>query len=56
MMTNEEIREAIDDLDEEVLLTIIECCKEMYCNGLAPWEWDDRMMEVLDKVLEDNLE
>lgn len=55
MMTKEEIKESIDDLDEEVRLTIIDCCKEMYCNGVAPWEWGDRMMEVLDKVLDDNL-
>ena len=55
-MTNEEIRKTIEDLDEEVLLTIIECCKEMYCNGIAPWEWNYRIMDALDEVLEDNLE
>ena len=32
-MTQEEIKEAIEDLDEEVLLTIIECCKELNIEG-----------------------
>lgn len=50
------ILEAIEDLDDEVLLTIIDCCKELHCNGTALWAWDrDSIMSVLDKVLNDNM-
>lgn len=52
-MTQEEIKEAIEDIDEEVLLTIIECCKELNIKGLQMCFWDrDSIEGVLDKVLE----
>lgn len=53
-MTQEEIKEAIEDLDEEVLLTIIDCCKELYIKGMEMCFWDRYSIEdVLDKVLEE---
>lgn len=53
-MNKEEIKEAIEDLDEEVLLTIIECCKELNIKGMQMCFWDRHSIEdVLDKVLEE---
>ena len=53
-MNKEEIKEAIEDLDEEVLLTIIDCCKELYIKGVHMCFWDmDSIEDVLDKVLEE---
>ena len=53
-MKQEEIKEAIEDLDDEVLLTIIDCCKELCIKGVGMFLWDrDSIMDVLDKVLEE---
>lgn len=53
-MKQEEIKEAIEGLDEEVLLTIIECCKELNIKGMQMCFWDRYSIEdVLDKVLEE---
>lgn len=52
-MTKEEIKEAIEDIDEEVFLTIIECCKELNIKGMQMCFWDrDSIEDVLDTVLE----
>jgi len=54
VMTQEEIKEAIEDLDEQVLLTIIECCKELNIKGMQMCFWDRySLMDVIDKVLEE---
>lgn len=53
-MTQEEIKEAIECLDEEVFLTIIECCKELNIKGMQMCFWDrDSIEDVLNKVLEE---
>ena len=53
-MTREEIKEAIENLDEEVLLTIIECCKQLNIKSMQMCFWDrDSIEDVLDKVLEE---
>ena len=53
-MTQEEIKEAIEDLDEEVLYTIIDCCKEFSIKGIQMCFWDRyNLMDVIDKVLEE---
>jgi len=54
-MTKEEIREEIEYLDDDVVYTIIECCKELYSKGVQLFNWDKyTMMELLDKILEDS--
>ena len=54
-MTREEIIEAIEDIDDEVLLTIIDCIKELLCNGTQMFLWDrDTIMDVVDEVLKGN--
>lgn len=57
-MTKEEInetKEAIEDLDDVVLDTIIGCCKELHCEGMQMCFWDrDAIMDVIDKVLEED--
>ena len=53
-MTKEKIKEAIEDIDDEVLLTIIDCCKELHIKGVHMCFWDrDSIEDVLDKVLEE---
>lgn len=52
-MTKEEIKEAIEELDDEVILAIIFCCKEFVVQGKPLYAWDEQeLMNVLDKVLE----
>ena len=57
-MTREEInetKEAIEDLDDVVLDVIIQCCKELHCQGMQMWFWDRyAIMNVIDKVLEED--
>ena len=57
-MTKEEIKEtmeAIEELDDVVLDTIIQCCKELHCQGTQMCFWDrDAIMDVIDKVLEED--
>ena len=57
-MTREEINEtkqAIEDLDDLVLDVIIQCCKELYCQGMQMCFWDRySVMDVIDKVLEED--
>ena len=54
-MTKEEIKQAIENIDEDVLLTIIDCCKELACNGTQMYLWDkDAIMDVLDDVMKGN--
>lgn len=54
-MDKEEIRQAIEDIDYEVLYTIIDCIKELQCNGTQMFQWDrDAIMEVFDKVMKGN--
>lgn len=52
-MTKEEVREKIEDIDEEVFLVIIDCFKFMDCDGVPLYHWDyDKVMEYFDKVTE----
>lgn len=54
-MTKEEIKESIEDIDDEVLLTIIDCCKELVCNGTQMFLWDRQsIMDVFDDVMKGN--
>ena len=54
-MTQEEIKEVIEDLDEEVLYTIIECCKELSIKGIQMCVWDRyNLMDDIEKVLEEH--
>ncbi len=56
-MNKEEIKEAIEDLDEEVLLTIIDCCKELNIKGMQMCFWDkDSIIDVFDTVWRNNNE
>ena len=50
-MTKDEIKESIDDIDDEVLLTIIDCVKELVCKGIGMYAWDrDAIMDEFDNV------
>lgn len=54
-MDREELIEAINDIDDEVLYTIIDCIKELYLNGKQMCFWDrDAIMDVVDEVIEAN--
>lgn len=54
-MTKEEIKEAIEDIDDEVLQTIIDCCKELYYEDVLMLYWDkESIMDVLDTVWRKN--
>lgn len=57
-MTKEEIKETkevIEELDDIVLDVIIQCCKELHCQGIQMCFWDRvAIMGVIDKVLEED--
>ena len=53
-MDKEYIMNEIEDMDEDVLLSIIECCKQLAINGVPLYEWDvDSVLDVFDEVIED---
>lgn len=53
-MVKDEIREEIEDLDDDVVSAIIECCKELYCDGVPLYNWDrDMVLSRFDKALAD---
>jgi hypothetical protein len=48
-----EIKEEIEEMDEEVLYTIIQCCKELYCDGIPLFNWNrETLLERFDKAIE----
>lgn len=54
-MTKDEIREEIEDLDNEVFGAIVECCKELYCDGVPLYRWDrDMVLSRFDSALDES--
>ena len=52
-MDKEYIKNEIEEMDEDVLLSIIECCKQLAINGVPFYEWDaDSVFDVFDEVIE----
>ena len=52
-MDKEYVRDEIEEMDEDVLLSIIECCKQLAIDGVPLYEWDaDSVLDVLDEVIE----
>ena len=42
-----------ENMDDIVLLSIIECCKQLAINGVPLYEWDaDSVLDVFDEVIE----
>ena len=53
-MTKQEIREELKYIDDDVVNAVIECCKELLCEGVPPCEWDrDAVLNHFDKALAD---
>ena len=53
-MDKEYIMNEIEDMDEDALLSIIECCKQLAIDGVPLYEWDaDSVLDVFDEVIED---
>ena len=53
-MVKEYIMNEIEEMDEDVLLSIIECCKQLAINGVPLYDWDvDSVLDVFDEVIED---
>ena len=53
-MDKEYVRDEIECMDEDVLLSIIECCKQLAINGVPLYDWDaDSVLDVFDEVIED---
>ena len=53
-MDKEYVRNEIECMDEDVLLSIIECCKQLAINGVPLYDWDaDSVLDVFDEVIED---
>ena len=52
-MNAQEIREEIEEMDEELLDTIVQCCKELYCDGIPLYNWNrETLLERFDKAIE----
>ena len=53
-MDKEYVKNEIEEMDEDVLLSIIECCKQLAINGVPLYDWDaDSVLDVFDDVIED---
>jgi hypothetical protein len=53
-MTKEEIREELEYIDDSIVSAIIECCKELFCDGVPLYDWDrDTALQRFDKALAD---
>jgi len=52
-MTKEELKETIENLDDEVVELIIDGCKELFFDGVQPCYWDrDSVLDRFDKITE----
>ena len=52
-MDKEYVRDEIECMDEDVLLSIIECCKKLAINGVPFYKWDnDIVLDVFDEAIE----
>ena len=53
-MDKEYVKNEIECMDEDVLLSIIDCCKQLVINGVPLYEWDaDAILDVFDEANED---
>ena len=53
-MDKEYIKNEIEEMDEDVLLSIIACCRELAVKGVPMHKWDaDSVLGVFDEVIED---
>ena len=53
-MSKAEIKNELEFMDSSIIESLIECCKELYCNGVPLYEWDyNSVMEVFDKATQD---
>ena len=53
-MDKEYVMDEIEEMDEDVLLSIIECCKQLAINGVPLYDWDaDSVLDVFNEVIED---
>ena len=52
-MDKEYVRKEIEQMNDIVLLSIIECCKKLAINGVPFYKWDnDRVLDVFDEAIE----
>ena len=52
-MDKEYILNEIEEMDEDVLSSIIECCKQLAINGVPLYDWDaDSVLDVFDEVID----
>lgn len=50
-MSKAEIKEELECMDSSIVEAIIECCKQLYCDGVHLYEWDyNSAMERFDKA------
>lgn len=53
-MTKEEIKNELENTDSGIIEAVIECCKQLFCDGVPVYNWDyDTAMERLDKAIQD---
>ena len=53
-MSKAEIKNELEFMDSSIVEAVIECCKELYCNGVPLYEWDyNSVMGVFDKATQD---
>lgn len=53
-MSKTEIKKELEFMDSSIVEAVIECCKELFCNGVPLYEWDyNSVMGVFDKATQD---
>lgn len=53
-MTKKELKEEFNYIDSTIINVVIECCKELYCEGVPLYDWDyDTVMKHFDKATQD---
>lgn len=53
-MSKTAIKEELECMDSSIVESIIECCKELYCDGIPLYEWNyDSAMDRFDKATRD---
>ena len=53
-MSKEEIKEELEYIDSGIIEAVIECCKQLFCDGVPLYDWNyDSVMKIFDKATQD---
>lgn len=53
-MSKAKIKEELELMDSSTIEAVIECCKQLFCDGIPLYDWNyDSVMEIFDKATGD---